>query len=688
MARVESVKVYGGRAYVTSVDGLTIIDISDPTMPVLAGVYQEAVTNVHVVGDVAYAIQDGTVQVLDISEPAELRKLNIYGGRIYGDAFLDGDYAYVRAGELQILDVSNPARPELRGYYDPPGDLGDVFVVDGYAYLTSNGLRIVDVSDHTQPVEVGVFEIPGWNGSLFMKDNYVYLPTTDDLRIIDVSVPTQPLEVGSYALPPSRGGVRDIEVVDSHAYVVQRNDLYADLNLMWIIDISDPGTPSELSTYHISSSARDFYVGSAPSAASAVSSMQNPERRYTYIATYEGLQMVDVSDPAHPTKLGTYRLHNERSCFSDVFVDDGYAYLGQGRCYNDNDWLWVIDVSDPTEPVQIGSYQMSEEVRGIAVSGDYAYVTADSLRILDVSGLKSATSPSGVYREPSLEDVYLVVDNYAYVGPGFRVIDVTDPSVLTEVNAGGFPPGVNDAALAGRYAYVASRAGLHVLDLAEPLVARGVSHLDIPALGVEVVGDYAYVTARGTRVIDVSDPSSPVEVATWDFEPAGIDPAGQYVYVRWERCTSSSYYWGCTYGWRIFDISDPTTPVKIVDDSLSWRMQHIDLVGNYAYRIVENSLQIVNVTDVANPVVVGSYDISGGDPHALRVAGQYAYLLIGGEKLQVVDVSDPTAPMAVAAHDLPASNRPQWDRWGMRVVGDRVYVAANDAGVMIFELFP
>ena len=49
-----------------------------------------------------------------------------------------------------------------------------------------------------------------------------------------------------------------------------------------------------------------------------------------------------------------------------VFVSGDYAYIANW------DSLLVVDVSDPANPNPIGSYSTSKDARDVFVSGDYA----------------------------------------------------------------------------------------------------------------------------------------------------------------------------------------------------------------------------------------------------------------------------------------------------------------------------
>ena len=172
-------------------------------------------------------------------------------------------------------------------------------------------------------------------------------------------------------------------------------------------------------------------------------------------------------------------------------VQGRYAYVGVGPR------LLVVDVGDPTRPVAVGrTGVLPGVVRGVAVSGAYAYVA-----------------------------------NWA---GGLRVIDVSNPSSPREVGAYDTPGDALGVAVSGAYAYVAA-GSLRVVDVSNPASPREVGAYDTPrwAYGVAVSGPYAYVAAGSLRVVDVSNPASPREVGYYDTPgfARGVAVSGAYAYV-------------------------------------------------------------------------------------------------------------------------------------------------------------
>jgi hypothetical protein len=137
-----AVAVQGSYAYIQEGPRLTILDVSDPAAPAVAG------------------------RTAPMS-------YNVYG------VCVAGGYAFVgnSTAGLRVVDVSDPAAPFEAGFYDTPGSAYGVAVAGAYAYVADrySGLRAVDVSDPSAPIEVGYFNTPGQAWRVAVAAELVYV---------------------------------------------------------------------------------------------------------------------------------------------------------------------------------------------------------------------------------------------------------------------------------------------------------------------------------------------------------------------------------------------------------------------------------------------------------------------------------------------------------------------------------
>jgi hypothetical protein len=92
-------------------------------------------------------------------------------------------------------------------------------------------------------------------------------------------------------------------------------------------------------------------------------------------------------------------------------------------------------------------------------------------------------------------------------------------------------------------------------------------------------------------------------------------------------------------------------------------------------------LQIIDVSDPASLVRLGSYDTSGS-ASGVAVVGTVAYVADWGGGLQIIDVSNPASPVRLGACDTSG------DAGGVAVAGNRVYLADGQKGLKVFCTLP
>jgi hypothetical protein len=134
--------VKGNYAYVGNGGGLDIIDVSDPYDPRWI-VTDEDVHPIGLAADGNYLYTVGFhegLSVLDISNPTTPALVGrYYTSETPGAIYVADNYAYVVdswEGRLYVIDVSNPYEPTLAASQDASGYATDVFVKGDYAYVT------------------------------------------------------------------------------------------------------------------------------------------------------------------------------------------------------------------------------------------------------------------------------------------------------------------------------------------------------------------------------------------------------------------------------------------------------------------------------------------------------------------------------------------------------------------------
>jgi hypothetical protein len=129
-----------------------------------------------------------------------------------------------------------------------------------------------------------------------------------------------------------------------------------------------------------------------------------------------------------------------------------------------------------------------------------------------------------------------------------------------------------------------------------------------------------------------------------------------------------------TAGLRILDASNPASPVEIGSlDLPTGSSQGVAVVGSRAY-VADgiSGLRVVDVTTPTAPTLLGQV-ATGGTAERVAVAGSYAYVAANFGGLVVADVSNPLAPAVVGSLSFGGLNAR-----GVTVAGTRAYVAVDD----------
>jgi hypothetical protein len=219
--------------------------------------------------------------VTDNSDPANPKPVGGYKSiAAVSGVQVSGQYAYVSEGDgrLAVVNVSDPASPQRVGEYRGTNDIAAVVVVDKYAYaaargnwddslensgMIGGGLQVIDISDAANPKRIGWYEYASPNGFMWKVDlavrgNYAYVteshPSNDDLegmylQIIDISNPGDMRRIGSCDFVAGCPGVTSVTISGNYVYVAYNGGAMCTCCAnpgVAMIDVSDPAHPQRV----------------------------------------------------------------------------------------------------------------------------------------------------------------------------------------------------------------------------------------------------------------------------------------------------------------------------------------------------------------------------------------------------------------------------------------------------------
>jgi hypothetical protein len=178
---------------------------------------------------------------------------------------------------------------------------------------------------------------------------------------------------------------------------------------------------------------------------------------------------------------------------------------------------------------------------------------------------------------------------------------------------------------------------------------------------------------NGFRVLDISIPTTPVLVGS---HPTG---GGLEMIVRNGHLYAAEFGRGL----RIVDVTNPASPVEVALHPTGEGAQGLDVSGSYAY--VVNflggaGLYVVDVSDPANPVTTAF--VPGGSYIDVAVEGSYAYVLDNYGGIDVFDVASPTNPLLVASSGVCGG----YDATRLAVSNGTVTVASNNGIMCVIDV--
>ncbi len=649
--------------------GLLIIDVKDKSNPFLVSSFpiRGRIRRVAVQGKYAYlGDNQNQLRVVDISKPRQLEQVAVLDvGAIIQDMDISANKIYLALGNqgMKIVDISDPDQPEVETSIETPGRVQDVAVnKDIVAYLADgeNGLLVYDISDLKAIEQVGSYDKFLNVNQIVLDEGGLYLSDKDSaLYVVDAEVTLDAQRVSS--TQQQQGNAQSVAISNNYAFLA-----YADQGLR-VIDITNPETPSEVTTYESPGEANgvtfsgDFVYLADGSAGlrvlflespgtqnlelSEISEIDTPGEAYQtavvgqtiYLADgSEGLSVISMANPAQPEIIGSI---NTPGRTSDVVVLGNYAYIADGA-----GGLRVINILDGTQPAEVGHFDTPGE--------------SNSVEVRQIT-------------EPEQKILAYVADGTG----GLRIIDVTEPTSPFEIGVFTAYEMVLDVIVSGENAFLAlGNLGFAIVRVADPADVEEVGMISTPgeARGLASEGQYIYVAdgTRGMSVVDVSDPSVPVEVGFYDIPRfvRGVTIAGDYAYLA-----------DVEGGFRIAEISDPRQLKHVGHYDQGGIIEDIAIQDKVAYLADSFGLQAVNVEDERNPSWLGSMRTSGR-ANSVFVDNNLAYITDGASGLRIADISDPTDIQSLGSHPTLGSAQDVF------VAGEYAYIADGEAGLVIINV--
>lgn len=388
----------------------------------------------------------------------------------------------------------------------------------------------------------------------------------------------------------------------------------------------------------------------------SVTASGDPEPAYTWTRIGEA-PPPPPSGPRFPPIIAPPS-QSKRS-FSNVTFTNAGVYFATAKNYGGevNSREALLTVLPPV--TNLSSWWQG--ARGVFVTNGLAFLAQDwfGLAILSVSN-PAAPVMLGGYNTPGAAAKVQADNERAYVldgDSGLQILSVTNP--FNPILVGNYDPphSLADFVVRSNLAYLAAgKSGLLIVTLTNPGAPQLVGSFksNFSADCVRVAGDYAYVSSRYSEALP------------------GTNVAGFFV----------------------LNIADPTQPFET--GRLAFGLGRFALANQTAFGVTGESLQVIALTNPAQPLVIGSLTtynhpgttnwpprppvtLSASD---VQVVNDLAF--IGGysgdeARLYVVDIRDPGEPIPVGFY---TNSGP---RNALAVAGNVVYFAGISSPLDIIQ---
>ena len=519
---------------------------------------------VQIVDSPAFFATGRGLEIFNIKDsiPTRISKFATEGQAVAID--IVGNRAYIADDYkgLCIVDIANPQSPKLVGYFDTEGMAKAVKVRNKYAYLAdwNNGFLIIDISNVLKPKLVGRYSNIGMAFSVTLKDSLAFVGSFNkSLKIINIKNPRKPTVIGEFPVGDDVYGA-DICIDDTLGFINCGFIYDKKYCYFAVLNIKNPSKPELIAALPI------------PETNPGIIKQNN----CIYTNTQKGIYILDVTNTKEP--------------FIKNIFNDNHISGNNFKIYNNLllvpqflDGFAVFDISTSQEPKKISFYQnikwqfMAHEdsINFIYIVGNIPESGIFKQSVLKIIDINDPDKPvptcanfhfagRGVIYEGSIDYPYLAVTQHrghpAHETLYTAIFDVSEPctpKIIRTVKGGG------PTEMHYPFLFVLEGEKIKIADINNQnfwidslMIRREIYDLAMSDSLIFITGqDSLYVLNIKTRKLL----SSCYHGKRYAMNISLDFP---YLAIPYTPCP------GSTYGFCIFDVSNPNFPRLMIDTVL------------------------------------------------------------------------------------------------------------------------
>ncbi|MHA1672649.1 MAG: PKD domain-containing protein [Promethearchaeota archaeon] len=255
--------------------------------------------------------------------------------------------------------------PNLLSAIEFENNTWSTFIDDNYIYIAQeDGIHIVDYHNASNPIIINSFSF-GENAvnSIYVEDSLMYVGCQHSLEILNISDVLNIVHISSGPQIHYQG-----LAILKHGDIVYYGDY---IDGLVVYNVSDPYNPD-----CINSNVSDLYdpIIQRDGAARRRIFFMEIKENALFIGTYNGIQVANISDPAHPIYLGDIVIPNPQWTFDGYGDCEIIGDLFYTVCFGN---IRVLNISDPSNIQLVSNLYMgySYFVRGIEIHDSTMFVS-------------------------------------------------------------------------------------------------------------------------------------------------------------------------------------------------------------------------------------------------------------------------------------------------------------------------
>jgi hypothetical protein len=320
-------ELIGDNLFLLELEKITILDVSNPANPEIISetLINSLAQDIVIQDNVAYIGGLNRIDLFDISDLENLLLLSTIPVNGCVSLSVNNGNLYAACGQegIYFIDISNPQSPIIEAHY---GEYWRSILIDtvwpaAYVDNYENAINIFNIEDINNIELVGV--IPSYSDHFIIYEDKMYTNAEQNcINVFDLSNPLNPIQLTS------------LEGVGS-PLTVDENVLYTRGNGIDVFQIDDNFELSPLGMYDSWAIVEGFEVSNGIA---------------FDITLWEGLQILDFSDPIEEKCIGSCELFNSNGipiCPVDINLYEDALYVA----YDSNELAGIIDISSYENPI-------------------------------------------------------------------------------------------------------------------------------------------------------------------------------------------------------------------------------------------------------------------------------------------------------------------------------------------------